>query len=120
MALDYTKLALLVQKLIKPPTGQEITITKVAGSYSTSTGEVTQTSTTLKTSGVVFDANKGTSLIDPTQIQTNDKLLYLGDVGGISTMDTVTLADNSIYRIVSFVNIAPNGTPVFSQALLRK
>ena len=119
--MNYAKLALLVTKLLKPPTGQSITITKYSvGTYSTTTGSVTSTSSTVVADGIILDYAQGQTHENGTQIEQGDKQLLIGDVGELTLRDIVTAANGDKFRILGIIGAAPSGVRVINKVHLRK
>jgi hypothetical protein len=119
--MNYSNLARIVSNLIKPPTGQNITITKYSNvEYNVEDGTVEQDSTDISTYGVIFDAKDGTHFLDNTQIQLGDKLLLVGDVGVVNLGDLVTTENDEVFRIIQISGVSPAGTRVINKLLLRK
>lgn len=97
--------------------GRELTFTrKTDAAYDPNTGTKTQTTTTFKKFGCVFDYTAQEIALD--NIQAGDRRV-LAEGHSYQVGDTVSL-DSQAYRIVSVSNIQPAGTIVACNLQVRK
>ena len=121
--MDYTRLRSMSNQQLKDK-GLACTITKqTAGTYSTSTGVASVSTSTQSAYGALFDyENKN---IDGTLVKKGDRRLLLSALntaGAVLTApsvnDTVT-ANSVIYTIVAVRPIAPSGVAVAYDCQIR-
>ncbi len=124
MAFDYSEIATDVDETLAE-FGQTVTVTtKTGGTYSTSTGVITPTSTTQTGTGAVFDYP--TRNIDGNLILIGDKQLLLSpknSAGAALTApavnDTVTIG-GVVWTVTMVKPLSPAGTVVMYDCNLRK
>jgi len=121
--MDYTRLRAMANQQLKDK-GLTCTITKqTAGTYSTSTGVASVSTSTQSAYGALFDyENKN---IDGTLVKKGDRRLLLSALntaGAALTAPSVndTVAANSVtYTIVAIRPIAPSGVAVAYDCQIR-
>ena len=111
MTFDYTRTAATTLSLLTK-FGADVTVTRVTtGTYDTSTGANTVTTSTATVKGVVLDYDSGQSTISGSMIQAGDKRLLLEAAASPDLNDKFT-ANSRTYAPVSIGEVNPAGTVV--------
>jgi len=116
MSFNFTPLQGSASTLLKN-FGKELTFTrKTDAAYDPATGQKTQTTTTFKKFGCVFDYSAQEIALD--NIQAGDRRV-LAEGHSYKVGDTVTL-DSEAYRVIAVSNVQPAGTIVACNLQVRK
>lgn len=111
MTIDYASIAANSLAALTDA-GQDVTrIAYTTGSYNTSTGQASTTTTSTTRKGVLLDFGEGQTLVRGTLIQGGDKRLLLDATAGINPQDHISVGGVE-YVVVSVGEVNPAGTVV--------
>lgn len=99
--------------------GQPVTLTPPGGTYDVATSTFTGNQTTVATTGVVLPLSRGLKHAPGTDIQEGDQQLLLPGNITQPAVDTKAHINGNDYIITEVDPVAPNGTPVYFDCIVR-